>query len=80
MNVTKTADGWQVEITNTKGDCLEQGGRCGRVELYTCEQLASCAIGYDDDPEGDYNGFWSNLGFLLARCQPEILNAGTLVE
>jgi hypothetical protein len=66
MNVRKTRAGWVVEITHERGGCLEQGGICGREELYTRETLQRLGIDYDADPHADAPGCsWAtNLQYL----------------
>ena len=84
MRVRKTRRGWVVEITNTVHGCLEQGGVCGREELYTRETLAGLGIDYDADPAASV-GFndpgVSYLDYLVhsVRCD-RVLRVGHVIE
>ena len=81
MDVRKTRSGWVMEITNRRGDCLEQGGVCGREVLYSRETLAKCGIDYDADPDDDWNEGATYAEYLHRMVQPDrVLKAGVEIE
>jgi hypothetical protein len=51
MKAKVSDKGWVVEITNTVYGMLEQGGICGRVELWTWDALKSIGLQRSDTPE-----------------------------
>lgn len=81
MDVRKTKSGWVMEITNRIGDCLEQGGVCGREVLYSRETLAKCGIDYDADPDSEYIPGATCAEYLHRMVTPDrVLKAGVEIE
>ena len=81
ITVTKTKAGWVLEINNEVNDCLEQGGFVGRRELYKKATLGACGIDYNDDPEGEYSPFTSNIQMLYRQVPcDKVLNSGEIIQ
>ena len=81
MDVRKTRSGWVLEITNRIGDCLEQGGVCGREVLYSRETLAKLGIDYDADPESAWNEGATYAEYLRRMVTPDrVLKAGVEIQ
>lgn len=81
MDVRKTKSGWVLDITSRRDDCLEAGGVCGRVVLYSRETLAKLGIDYDADPEGAWNEGATYAEYLHRMVQPDrVLKAGVEIQ
>lgn len=79
---TKKEKGWIVEITSTVNDCLEQGGICGRKELYKNETLKKAGIDpVMDDPEDYWNDFIQIEDYLVEQIEcDKVLRRGTIIQ
>ena len=81
MDIRKTKNGWVLEITNRVGDCLEQGGVCGREVLYSRDTLAKLGIDYDADPDNEFIPGATCAEYLHHQVLPDrVLKAGVEIE
>lgn len=81
METTKTERGWVIEITNEVDGMLEHGGVCGKRVLYSMETLAKLGIGYDANPDDDWNDFVTIEEYLAREVAPDrVLKKGTAIE
>jgi len=84
MSVRKTRAGWIVETTHMHDGCLEQGGVCGREELYNRATLARLGIDYDVDPQesvGCIDESITNEQYLEYAARPDkIIRTGAIIE
>lgn len=81
MDVRKTKAGWVIEVTHMRDGCLEQGGICGREELYKRATLAKGGIDYDADPQAIQDGYDATPEQRLRHsAQPDrVLKAGEVI-
>lgn len=80
--VRKTKAGWIREITNMVNGALEQGGACGRQELYKRATLVAHGISYDADPNGrDICEHATNIEWLadMVGCD-KVLKSGHTIR
>ena len=82
MAITISAEGWNVETTNTCYGMLEQGGVSGRRELVTNEQLAK--LGITGAPGDMYNDNVTNetrVRFDIRNGMPtRVIRKGHIID
>jgi len=80
--VRKTKTGWVHEITSRTHGMLQQGGVCGREELYKQATLKKHGLDFDSDPAAyDLCDHLTNIEWLseCVGCD-KVLKAGTPIR